>query len=50
MKKADIEIENSVELILIIVGLILLIILVSAILLNIDSLGNYLKSSIGELF
>ncbi|MFA5333752.1 MAG: hypothetical protein WC376_04625 [Candidatus Nanoarchaeia archaeon] len=50
MKKADIEIENSVELILIIVGLILLIILVSAILLNIESLGNYLKTSIGELF
>jgi hypothetical protein len=50
MKKADIEIESVVEIILILAGLILLIILVSAVILNIESIGEYLKSSLGELF
>jgi hypothetical protein len=50
MKKADIELESSVELILVIVGLVLILILISAILLNVESIGGFLRDSIGEIF
>ena len=50
MKKAEIELDTSMELILVIIGIVLLLILISAILLNLDKLGGYLESIIGDLF
>ena len=50
MKKADIELDSSIELILIIFGLILLLLLVAGIILNIQSMGDFLKNSMGSLF
>jgi uncharacterized membrane protein (UPF0182 family) len=50
MKKADIEIDASAEIILIIIGLILLIILFAGIFMNLDKIGDLLKSLMGGVF
>lgn len=50
MKKADIELDSSVELILIIIGLVLLLILTVSLLLNLETIGQTLDSIIGDVF
>jgi hypothetical protein len=50
MIKAEIELESSVELILVIIGIVLVLILITAIILNIQSIGEFFKESMGELF
>lgn len=50
MKKSEVELDISLELILLIVGLVLLLILISGILLNIDKLGSFFQEMIGDIF
>ena len=50
MKKSEIELDMSAELILLIIGLVGLLILISAVLLNLDKIGFFIQSVMGDLF
>lgn len=50
MKKAEVEFESSIEIILVIIAILLGLVLITAIILNIETMGEYLKNSMGELF
>lgn len=50
MKKSEIEIEMSTELILVLVGLVILLLLIAGILLNLENLGIFFEETFGEIF
>jgi len=50
MKKSEIELDMSVELILVIAGLIILLILIAAIFLNLETLRDFFENTLGEIF